>query len=198
MQSFTTTSGKIVGIALVLAVGLANSVSASSLSQPVVMPAAGTLEAGFSPEGSARELILKMIRSTPAGTPIKVMAYIFTSKDITKALVERQKAGSQVWMVVDYKENITGRSSQYSRAALNTLALAGAKIRTTDAFPIFHDKVIVAGNNVQWGSFNYTQAAENKNSENATVAWGNPTLSKVYAGHWQSRWDGAVDYKTNF
>lgn len=172
--------------------------SSFSMHAPVATPPAGTLEVGFSPEGSARELVLRMIRSTPSGTPIHVLAYVFTSKDVAQALLERQKAGSQVWMVVDHKECLTGRSSQYSIAALNALALAGAKIRSNSTFPILHDKFVVAGNNVQWGSFNYSAAAASKNSENATVAWGNPGLAKQYAAHWQSRWDSGSDYRTSF
>lgn len=164
----------------------------------IVVPASGQIEVGFSPEGSAHELVLRVIASAKPGSTIRMMAYIITAKDVVAALIERQKAGVDVAVVADYKENLTGRSADYGRAALNALALAGVRVRTSSAYPIQHDKVLVVGDNVQRGSYNYTQVAADSNSENATVDWGNPGLAAVYRRHWQSRWDQGQDYRPGF
>lgn len=164
-------------------------------SETVVVPSAGQIEVGFSPEGSARELVLRVINTTKPGSSIRMMAYAFTASDIVEALIERRKAGVDIAIVVDQKMNLTGSGAPYGRSALNALVNAGISVRTISVYPISHDKTIVAGSNVQWGSFNYTRAAEKYNSENATVAWNNPGLAKVYLQHWKSRWDQGIDYK---
>lgn len=49
-----------------------------------------------------------------------------------------------------------------------------------------HDKVIIADREtVELGSFNYSDAAARKNSENVLVNWRNPALAKVYMQHFE-------------
>ena len=42
---------------------------------------------------------------------------------------------------------------------------------------------------VETGSFNFTKAAETKNSENAVVIWNIPKLAESFLEHWQDRWN---------
>ncbi len=57
-----------------------------------------SVQVGYSPEGSARVLVLSAIDS--AKTSIRMMAYSFTAPDIMKALVAAKKRGVDVKIVI--------------------------------------------------------------------------------------------------
>ena len=154
---------------------------------------ASTIQVGFSPEGSARTLVLDVIGS--AHHSLWVMAYSLTASDITRALVQAHKRGVDVRVVVDKGES--GR--RYMTHALNTLVDAGVPVRTDSHYKIQHDKVIIAdGQTTETGSFNYSRAAEVSNSENALVIWNYPAIASAYLKHWRSRWDQGVAYHPTY
>ncbi|WP_431195081.1 hypothetical protein [Escherichia coli] len=51
---------------------------------------------------------------------------------------------------------------------------------------------------VETGSFNFTKAAETKNSENAVVIWNMPKLAESFLEHWQDRWNQGRDYRSSY
>jgi len=125
--------------------------------------ATGYVEAAFSPNQGAEELVVRTIRS--AKSDIRVMAYSFTSPAVVGALANAAKRGVKVYVLADYKNNIVeGGSAKKGVAALSTVATAGAVVRTISVYPIHHDKVIIVdGKTVETGSFNYSMAAAQKN-----------------------------------
>lgn len=150
-------------------------------------------QVGFSPEGSARELVLSVINSSSKS--IRMMAYSFTAPDIAKALVRAKERGVDVKIVVDEKGN-RGRSSI---AAMNYIVNHNIPLRTNSTYAIMHDKLIVSdGETVETGSFNFTSSAERRNSENAAVIWNMPQFAKMYLDHWQSRWNEGSDYHSSY
>ncbi|CAN7641503.1 phospholipase D family protein [Acidovorax sp. LjRoot129] len=151
-----------------------------------VVNSRGSIEVAFSPNQGAEELVLRVIDS--AQGDLRVMAYSFTSAKVTAALVRAVKRGVHVYVLADKKQNLGEGNTSKSRSALATLQLAGAQVRVVGAYPIFHDKVILTPRTVQTGSFNYSQAAATRNSENVIVHWDNPELVAVYAGHFASNW----------
>jgi phosphatidylserine/phosphatidylglycerophosphate/cardiolipin synthase-like enzyme len=159
---------------------------------------AGTgIEVGFSPEGSAEQLVEKAIAS--AHHSIRLAAYSFTSPAVVRGLVAAKHRGVDVAVVVDEKNNLREDRSGKGRAALNLLVNAGIPTRTISVYPIHHDKLIlVDGETVETGSFNFSEAAARRNSENAIVIWNNPALAKAYLDHWQSRWAQGVDYRSTY
>ncbi|MDR2991261.1 MAG: phospholipase D family protein [Burkholderiaceae bacterium] len=145
-------------------------------------------EAGFSPEGSAARLVDRVIDS--ATKSIRLAGYNFTSPAVVRHLLAAKRRGVDVAVVADARSNLQDDRSGKSRAALNLLTQAAIPVRTVDAYPLHHDKYIVAdGATVQTGSFNYTTAAARYNSENVLVLWNCPNLAKTYLDHWQSRWN---------
>ena len=72
-----------------------------SLTLYASVPAAYALriEAGFSPEGTALQLVLKTIES--AQHEIRLMGYSFTSPEVTRALVSAKHRGVDVKVVLD-------------------------------------------------------------------------------------------------
>ncbi|MGE5320826.1 MAG: phospholipase D family protein [Hyphomicrobiaceae bacterium] len=160
----------------------------------IAVPAAGRLEVGFSPNAGAEQLVLRVIGS--AQREIRILAYTFTSARITAALRDARHRGVAVSLVVDHKANLIDDRSGRARHALAALANAGCRIRTISAYSIHHDKVIIAdARTVETGSFNYSDAAAYRNSENVLVNWNNPALARIYLEHWQRRFAEGEDYR---
>jgi phosphatidylserine/phosphatidylglycerophosphate/cardiolipin synthase-like enzyme len=161
------------------------------------LPSSSFVEVGFSPEGTAEALVLKIIYS--AKQSIRLAGYSFTSPAIVRALLEAKRRGVDVAVVVDHKNNISLDPSGKAKAALNLLVNAGIPTRTIARYAIHHDKFIVAdGTHVETGSFNYSAAAAKSNSENVIVVWSNPQLAKNYLSHWQGRYEQGRDYVSSY
>lgn len=150
--------------------------------------AAPTAQVGFSPEGTAETLVLSVIDS--AKSEIRMMAYSFTAQDVVAALVRAKERGVNVALVLDER----GNRDNYSQRAIHRLREAGIPVRLDSVYAIQHDKVIITdGRNVETGSFNFTHAAEHKNSENAVVIWDMPSLAGAFLDHWKIRWNNGHD-----
>ena len=116
-----------------------------------------------------------------------------------EALIAARRRGVDVAIVSDYKNNVVDDRSGKPRAALSALVNAGCRVRTISAYPIHHDKVIIAdGQTVQTGSYNYSEAAASKNSENVFVNWNNPRLAQLYAKHFERNWSTAKKFEPSF
>jgi phosphatidylserine/phosphatidylglycerophosphate/cardiolipin synthase-like enzyme len=134
-------------------------------------------QVAFSPDRGATALIVKTIEE--AKQSIRVAAYSFTSKPIAEALLDAHKRGIDVEVVVD-KSQATAR---YTAATF--LANQGVPVRVDYRYAIMHDKfIVVDGETVEGGSFNYTAAAESRNAENVLVL-----RDAVIAGQYSKEWD---------
>lgn len=157
------------------------------------LQAAPSVQTGFSPEGTAQQLVLSVIDE--AQRDIRLMGYAFSSPEVARALIAAQRRGVGVWVVVDAKANQNGAG----RAALNLLANAGVNVRTVNSYKILHDKVIVVdGVTTETGSFNFSRAAHHANSENVVVLRDMPEVAKQYLAHWQSRWAQGQDWQSTY
>jgi phosphatidylserine/phosphatidylglycerophosphate/cardiolipin synthase-like enzyme len=146
------------------------------------VPAAGSIEVAFSPNEGSEDLVIKAIDS--AQKEILGLAYSFTSAPITQAVLRAKKRGVRVTWVVDAKSNTQEDRSGKAQAALSALVNAGCEIRLISVYPIHHDKtIIIDEQTVELGSFNFSQAAAKRNSEDVLVNWNNPALAKVYLQH---------------
>lgn len=171
---------------------------AAALASALLLPmgtvlAAPSIDVGFSPEGSALQLVLRTIDD--AQQSIRLMGYSFTSPEVARELVAAKRRGVDVMVVVDEK----GNKGKASVAALNLLVNADIPVRTISRYKISHDKVIIVDNHtVESGSFNFTRSAAESNSENALVISGLPALAQTYMTHWQSRWDDGTDWHSTY
>lgn len=170
----------------------------SAPSRPI--PSAGSIETAFSPNGGAEQLIIRVIDAEKRACD--VMAYSFTNPRIVNALTRAIKRGVTVRVIADHEHNTAERPNSNRRnpalAALATLRTAGAQVRTTSAFAIHHDKVLICSNNVQTGSFNYSDAAERRNSENVIVLWENPALADQYRRHFARNYATGADFQPSY
>lgn len=124
-----------------------------------------------------------------AKSSIHVAAYAFTSKPIAQALVSAEHRGVDVRIVVDEKENTHGSTEAAYTAA------AGIPTRLDGHYAIMHNKfMVIDGNTVETGSFNYSDAAARKNAENALVLSGTPDLATPYDREFERLWNESQPY----
>jgi phosphatidylserine/phosphatidylglycerophosphate/cardiolipin synthase-like enzyme len=114
---------------------LALSLSAFPVAAPDVVVAAGGTEVGFSPSGSAHELVIRAIQN--ARHSIRVAAYSFTSKEVALALVDAHRGGVDVRVLLDDSQS----PSCYTGATF--LANSGIPTRINSRYAIMHNKFLV-------------------------------------------------------
>ena len=149
------------------------------VSSPTTIPQENppTLEVYFSPNGGCTEAIIRELNK--AQTTILVQAYSFTSAPIAKALLNTHKRGVKVEVILD-KSQVT---QKYSSATF--FFNAGIPVKIDAQHAIAHNKVmIIDGETVITGSFNFTKAAEESNAENL-LAIRDKKLAEQYTKNWQ-------------
>jgi phosphatidylserine/phosphatidylglycerophosphate/cardiolipin synthase-like enzyme len=136
-----------------------------------------TWQVYFSPHGGCTDAIIRELNQ--AKSTILVQAYSFTSAPIAKALLNAHKRGVKVEVILDMSQ----RSEKYSSATF--LFNAGIPTKIDAKHAIAHDKVMVIdGETVITGSFNFTKAAEENNAENLLVIR-DRKLASLYTKNWQ-------------
>ena len=151
-----------------------------------VVPTNVPISVYFSPNGGCTDAIIKQIDN--AKSEILVQAYSFTSTAIAKSLLEAHKRGVKVEAILDKSQ----KTQNYSSATF----LANSRIPTfiDSNHAIAHNKVmIIDGNTVITGSFNFTKAAESKNAENLLIIKSDE-IAKLYIENWKNHKDHSEPY----
>ena len=111
---------------------------------------------------------------------ILVQAFSFTSAPVAKAIVDARKRGVDVRVILD-KSNASRR---YSGATF--LEHANVPVLIDSQHAIAHNKVmIIDGQTVITGSFNFTKAAEQNNAENLVLIH-NSAIATQYVENWNT------------
>jgi phosphatidylserine/phosphatidylglycerophosphate/cardiolipin synthase-like enzyme len=153
-----------------------------AISFPHNIPFTGTIEVGFSPHGGITQMIVNELNS--AKKSIEVQAYSFTSAEIAKALMDANKRGVNVRIIL----NKSQQTEKYSSATF--VANAGIPVHIDRAFQIAHSKIMIVDKaDVITGSFNFTKSAEQNNAENCLILRGNRRLVDIYEENWNWRWN---------
>jgi len=139
---------------------------------------ASDIQVFFSPNGGCTEAVVANVGK--AKLTILVQAYSFTSAPIAKALVDAEKRGVKVQVILDKSQ----RTEKYSDA--DFLLHEGVPTFIDAKHAIAHNKIIIIDSHtVLTGSFNFTKAAEEDNAENLLVI-DDAALAKKYTENWQS------------
>jgi len=150
-----------------------------ALSPTITLPqeTSPTIEVYFSPHGGCTEAIIRELNK--AQSTVLVQAYSFTSAPIAKALLNAHKRGIKVEVILDKSQ----RTQKYSSATF--LYNSGIPVKIDAQHAIAHNKVmIIDGETVITGSFNFTKAAEENNAENLLVIR-DKKLAERYIKNWQ-------------
>lgn len=133
----------------------------------------------FTPKGECTDLIAKAIDN--AKKSVLVQAYSFTSAPIAKALVNANKRGVSVKVILDKSQFTDKYSSSKFLLNQNIPLWKDAKVA------IAHNKVIIIDDTtVITGSFNFTKAAQEKNAENVMLI-SHADVAKKYTQNWNER-----------
>ena len=148
-----------------------------AITLPQEKPTTCNWEVYFSPHGGCTEAIIRELNK--AKSTVLVQAYTFTSAPIAKALLNAHRKGVKVEVILDKSQ----RTQKYSSATF--LYNQGIPVKIDAQHAIAHNKVmIIDGETVITGSFNFTKAAEENNAENLLVIR-DRKLASAYTKNWQ-------------
>lgn len=137
----------------------------------------------FSPAGQGAQLVTDAIDA--AQSSILVQAYSFTDARILKALVRAHERGVQVQVILDKSD---AEPEHGHVPVAEKLYAAGIPVWIDGSVSIAHNKVMVIdGEDVITGSYNFTYAAQRDNAENVIYIRHAPALASAYAGNWRWR-----------
>ncbi|MEM1607459.1 MAG: phospholipase D family protein [Candidatus Bathyarchaeia archaeon] len=137
----------------------------------------------FSPRGGCADAIISWINR--ANTSIYILIYSFTLDSIGKAIIEAYSRGVDVKAVFE-KSQIT-QYSEYWR-----LRDAGIPVRNdTNHESMHHKVVIIDGEIVITGSYNWSKTAEEKNNENLIIIR-SKDIAEIYREEFEKIWDKSV------
>ncbi len=166
----------------VLAFALAVAASAAAAGPPTQFAAGAAtarVEAHFTPGDDVARVIVGRIAL--ARRTVQVQAYVFTNRRIAAALAGAARRGVVVDLIGDARQHEAGAFPVLAR-----LDRAGVRIWLQGEYAAFHNKVVLvdAGTpeaTVVTGSYNFTQAAQERNAENIVVISGVPEIAARFA-----------------
>ncbi len=149
-------------------------------------PAPVTGSVYFPPQGEETEAIVRELNK--AQNSILVQSYSFFSAPVAKALVSARERGVNVQILLD-KSPLT---EPYTGASI--FAKGGISIKIDSAHSIAQNKVmIIDGETVIAGGFNFSKATEERNAENLLVIR-DKALAGKYVENWRMHADHSEPY----
>ena len=137
----------------------------------------------FSATEDCESVLIGLIKN--ARKSVHVMIYSFTLDELSEALIEAKNRGVDVKVVIE-RENAYGRGSEYQK-----LLEAGVEVKLDGNPSLMHHKVmIIDGEVVVTGSYNWSWSAENRNDENLVVIE-DSELASLYEEEFQRVWGQA-------
>ena len=137
----------------------------------------------FSPDGGCLDGLVWQIAS--ARKSIDVQAFMLTTERIAEPLIEAHRRGVAVRVIFD-ADQADDRLSLDER-----LVEAGIPVwldAPDDGKGKAHNKVVIVdGETVVTGSYNFTLAADQKNAENLIVIRGRPAIANAYRKNFEAR-----------
>jgi phosphatidylserine/phosphatidylglycerophosphate/cardiolipin synthase-like enzyme len=114
----------------------------------------------FAPEDDVMAKLVSYVQG--ATKSVHYMIYTFTHADLSAAMIARAKSGVEVLGVIENRGA--------SQGALPALFCAGLAVRTDgNPYTMHHKVIIIDGQTVITGSFNFTKSADTVNDDNVLV-----------------------------
>jgi phosphatidylserine/phosphatidylglycerophosphate/cardiolipin synthase-like enzyme len=150
-------------------------------------PVDAKAEVYFSPDSSCAEVVVRELGQ--AKRSVLVQAYSFTSPTIAQAMVDAQKRGVKVKVILDRSQ----RSDPESCA--DFLANAGVHVRIDTKQTKAHNKIVIIDEDVVLtGSFNLNSPGEERISDNLIVLHSKELAAK-YIENWMKHHEHAKKYQ---
>ena len=161
------------------AIGFESKSYLSPPTQIIVQSPNLTCKVCFTPRQACLPMIIDEIDK--ATTSIHMQAYSFTSKPIADALIRAHKRGVTVVVIADKSQR------KEKNTQINHVKRAGVMVYIDTKPAISHSKIITFDRkSVLTGSYNFSNAAENRNAENVVLLV-SPELANMYEDNFASR-----------
>jgi phosphatidylserine/phosphatidylglycerophosphate/cardiolipin synthase-like enzyme len=143
----------------------------------IVETEAGPVEALFAPEDRVARRVIQLIRG--AKKSIHFLAFSFTSEGIAEAMVERAAEGISLLGVLETTQVRSNTGTQFE-------VLRGGGGVYLDANPrnMHHKLILIDGEIIITGSYNFSESAESKNDEDLLILR-NPELAATFEWEFQ-------------
>jgi len=153
--------------------------SPSNTPYPQISIGSVTIENYFAPEDDVMPHVVEAVAS--ADTSIHFMAFSFTDDTLGAAMLDQMANGVQVAGIFETR----GADTEYSECS--GLLQAGADVRLDGNSYTFHHKVIIIdGETVITGSFNFSENAAESNDENLLIIH-DPIVAAAYEEEFNRR-----------
>lgn len=120
------------------------------------------VEVYFSPDDHVLQRLLSLVAT--AEESIEFLAFVFTSDPLAEALIAREGDGVRVRGVIE-RGQVNSSGSEVGR-----LLLAGLDLRLdANQYKMHHKVILIDGETVVTGSYNFSRNAEEKNDENVLI-----------------------------
>ena len=130
---------------------------------PVVDIDVTQVEVYFSPDDGTMERVLELVQDSEES--VLFMAYSFTDDDLALAVIDTEKSGLEVAGVMDKAQVLSNKSGEYQN-----LLEKGIDVRLDGNPKSMHHKVIIIdGQIVVTGSYNFSKSAKTRNDENTLI-----------------------------
>ena len=142
------------------------------------------VEVLFAPEDHVADRIVELLSNSIQG--VDMLAYSFTLDSLAETLVALSGRGVTIRGVMDEEQVYNNIGTEYDR-----MRQAGLDFHLDGAPAAMHDKVIIIdGNIVILGSFNFTRSADERNDENVLILY-DPEIAKLYEAEFEKIFSNA-------
>ena len=150
-----------------------------------------SIQVFFSPNGGAREAILKEIEK--AEKEINIAMYVFTDRELSNSLVRARERGVEIKVLLDGK---SAEEIEYSKHYFLSERDLNVKLDKTHRSygnkykGIMHNKFAIIDNSTLiTGSYNWTHSAEELNDENLLIIKDKEELISKFRNKFEELWD---------
>jgi phosphatidylserine/phosphatidylglycerophosphate/cardiolipin synthase-like enzyme len=131
------------------------------------------LDVYFSPDDGVQAALVPVLES--AQESIFFLAYSFTSNQLGDIVREKAKAGLTIAGVMDYEQIRSNQGTEF-----DPFRQADLDVRMDGIEGLMHHKVFIIDEKiVAFGSYNFSQSAEERNDENLIIVY-NPVIAHLF------------------
>ena len=154
---------------------------------PVLEIEGTQVEVYFSPDDGTMERMIELVEA--AEESVYFMAYSLTDDDLTAALTAAHNSGVEVVGVMDKAQALSNTGGDY-----HYLLEKGIAVHLDGNPQSMHHKVIIIdGEIVVTGSYNFSKSAKTRNDEN-TLVLHNPELAEIFLDEFERVWMIALNF----
>jgi len=138
----------------------------------------------FSPDDGVLNGIIPVLRS--AEKSVYFLAYSFTSNDLGELVRKKASDGLTIEGVMDEEQVSSNQGTEY-----DPFKQAGIDVRIDGNEGLMHHKVFIIDEKIViFGSYNFSQSAEERNDENLVIIY-NDVIAKQFIKEFQRVWQVA-------